>query len=74
MYLFFKKKLEIASEFSPVVSLRIQKWFMLFLTSCLQKCLENVSYYGILSKRSCQYYVIFSVNSCRIYHYLSTAA
>ena len=50
MYLYFKKKLEIASEFSPLVSFRMQKRLMLFLISCLQKCLENVSYYGLSSK------------------------
>lgn len=38
MYFFFKKKLEIASEFSPLVSFRIQKRLMPFLISCLQKC------------------------------------
>lgn len=37
MYFFFKKKLEIASEFSPLVSFRIQKRLMPFLISCLQK-------------------------------------
>ena len=59
MYFFFKKKLEISSEFSPLVSFRIQKRLIPLLISCLQKCSESVSYYGLSSKHSDQYYIIF---------------